>query len=745
MEVPSVGSAGLSSSATAVPARHLRKASGRSEGSTAGSGRKSPRPPAERPPPTPPPPPHISAVVLALIATKKQLGLPDIAASADVLAASLKAIQRGDGPKRKDIDESADSDFLVADYAMVRGILGETWLHRGVKEGKWDVVRRWLKKGRAKAALEAQSLAVPVPAAGADDDEVDEEASEVLGPVSASGEQGSGELGPAPAQAPGSPTEIKAPIARPSASSKVNDWLKESSGINARTIVGTTPLHEACSTIPHFSTPDGSPISVLAAGVPLTSPANSGLTVSDLLEAGADPLLRDLFGLTPLHRACIAGNGAVITVLLTKTPRAVAKQQLAITDNHGNTPLHVAAYHDHADAVRLLLESGAEADARDEDGGTALHDACEGGAESAVRVLLEHGRAVEVGPDGVRRRKLDVNARDFKNRTALHVATTPEVAKLLLADGAKLHAVDVDGFTPLHRAAARGLVRLIDFFIAIPGIKVDQRTKPHRRTSLHLACAHGSGFFKIGDLSVPAIREQNGARKIVVDYPAVIESLVRAGAKVDAHTHPHRNTPVHVCCSFRPSPPLDRDLEKELREWLEVLRLLLRAGQPADAPPGAPNRHLGFRNCFGDTPLHCAIVPEVAELLLAHGADTDVQNWNGETPVDTARRAGRTRVVQVLEAHAARAREEAAAVPVPAEPQPEPAASSPIRPKTALPARPAEDLARKSSLSGGPKVVPSGLEAAPKKVNFADGAVAAEAKEETAGEPPRSNEAAGAQ
>ena len=71
---------------------------------------------------------------------------------------------------------------------------------------------------------------------------------------------------------------------------------------------------------------------------PVGNSAQSAATVvQDLLEAGADPLVRDLFGLTPLHRACIAGNTEVIRVLLEKDPRGEEgrKMQLAVTDNHG--------------------------------------------------------------------------------------------------------------------------------------------------------------------------------------------------------------------------------------------------------------------------------------------------------------------------------------------------------------------------------------------------------------------------
>jgi ankyrin repeat protein len=55
------------------------------------------------------------------------------------------------------------------------------------------------------------------------------------------------------------------------------------------------------------------------------------------------------------------------------------------------TPLHAAAWKDFLDVARLLIEKGAEVDARDEDGGTPLHTAAEEGSLDVARLLIEHG------------------------------------------------------------------------------------------------------------------------------------------------------------------------------------------------------------------------------------------------------------------------------------------------------------------------------------------------------------------
>ena len=60
-------------------------------------------------------------------------------------------------------------------------------------------------------------------------------------------------------------------------------------------------------------------------------------------------------------------------------------------DNNGATPLHLAAYNGHGEAVDVLLEKGADFNAKNNDGATPLHLAAYNGHGEAVRVLLEKG------------------------------------------------------------------------------------------------------------------------------------------------------------------------------------------------------------------------------------------------------------------------------------------------------------------------------------------------------------------
>jgi ankyrin repeat protein len=92
---------------------------------------------------------------------------------------------------------------------------------------------------------------------------------------------------------------------------------------------------------------------------------------------------------TEFMQACAAGDTVALRELLKKDP-ALARERVA----SGSTGLHLAARH--PDAVRLLLECGADPNARDTgDHASALHFAAANGSVESVRVLLDAGADVQ--------------------------------------------------------------------------------------------------------------------------------------------------------------------------------------------------------------------------------------------------------------------------------------------------------------------------------------------------------------
>jgi ankyrin repeat protein len=113
----------------------------------------------------------------------------------------------------------------------------------------------------------------------------------------------------------------------------------------------------------------------------------------------------------------------------------------------GFSLLHLAAFFGKDDAVRLLLASGAEPDARGKGWmtGTPLHSAASGRHVESVRALLESGA--------------DPNARQSGGWTALHAAAhsgDAQLAAILLAAGADPAAETDDGRSVLDLARETG-------------------------------------------------------------------------------------------------------------------------------------------------------------------------------------------------------------------------------------------------------------------------------------------------
>ena len=234
--------------------------------------------------------------------------------------------------------------------------------------------------------------------------------------------------------------------------------------------------------------------------------------------------------------ACRAGDVATLRDLLRQEP-GLARERAP----EGNTGLHLAV--EHLDAVRVLLEHGADPNARDEsDNAYPLHYAGGAGGVDVVRVLLDAGGDVHgVG---------DAHQLDVIGWATCFGPTIPEdVLALLLERGARHHvfsaiaAQDLDAIRRLVEEDSRALSRRLS------------RTE-NRQTALHYVIAPPDGLL-------------GGGFRTGSHY-ATLDLLLELGADVEAEDDKGR-TPLAVAM---------------LRGDEQAMRRLKAAG--AKEPPSRP-------------------------------------------------------------------------------------------------------------------------------------------------------------
>ncbi len=182
----------------------------------------------------------------------------------------------------------------------------------------------------------------------------------------------------------------------------VENLLGNGVDINIRDRAGRTPLCAAASAanpqIMDFLLERGADVNVKdhSGATPLHLAAFERSTdmVRMLLDAGADIEARNGRGLTPLNEANRGGgsNLAVVKLLLENGADVNTR-----CDQLGQTPLHRAAQksgiiEDEREAIRQLLEYGADPDARDKEGNTPLDIAEEKNRTEIVAILEGAGK-----------------------------------------------------------------------------------------------------------------------------------------------------------------------------------------------------------------------------------------------------------------------------------------------------------------------------------------------------------------
>ena len=203
------------------------------------------------------------------------------------------------------------------------------------------------------------------------------------------------------------------------------------------------------------------------------------------------------------------GREQAVKVLLEKGANFATK------DSFDYTALHLAAQHGEISVVQVLLDKGADLEAKTSIGDTALHCAAESGYESVVQVLLEKGADLDVKNhyketalhlaakfghrstvQALLDKGADLEAETYGIGTALHGAAHfghESVVRVLLKKGADLEAKTSRGETALHCAANRGYESVVQVLLE-KGADLEAKD---RRGRTALAFAEKGGRWKM--------------------------------------------------------------------------------------------------------------------------------------------------------------------------------------------------------------------------------------------------------
>ncbi|HPY29494.1 MAG TPA: ankyrin repeat domain-containing protein [Verrucomicrobiota bacterium] len=316
----------------------------------------------------------------------------------------------------------------------------------------------------------------------------------------------------------------------------------------------------------------------------------------------------------------------------------------AVAPPFSKIPIISAVERGQLKVVKFLLDHGARVDVRPAGlpglGRTPLLVAASTGQKAIAELLLANGA--------------DIKARDKMGLGALHLAADKgflTVAELLIARGAEVNAVDNDGDTPLHSAARSGQPEMESLLIKY-GAEVNARDN-RGRTALSLA-AEGKHLeavkILLAEKADPNTVDQNG--RTPLGYAGVNLELLRVllTAKADPNldtTEPPLIQAAGGDNSAALALLLAQGASPEVRggddSVTPLLVTILQSNTNGIAALLAAGADVNVQDRFGGSALHYAVRmgnPTVLQMLLEKGANPNVRNDQGLTPLDLTKPSG---------------------------------------------------------------------------------------------------------
>lgn len=309
-------------------------------------------------------------------------------------------------------------------------------------------------------------------------------------------------------------------------------------------------------------------------GAPLIHGTRDKEMLESLLSQGANANAKDSQGNSLLWYVCYDSN---LTELLLRHGA-----DINIKNSQGRTALHLVARFARDNVAEWLLAHDADVNAKDDSGQTPLFHAvrsyerhfASAPARAPQPVAFSSKPTDSKQAESVRSSRPITAADDLNNvfPSGFDTSNSKTTVKLLLKHGADVNATDRRGQSLLHVAPDKDIAELL----LVRRVAVNAK-RTDGATALHLAAVYG--------------------RK------EVVQVLLAHGADVNAKTK-DGITPLHYA------------------KGSEVTKLLLASGAKVDVPDNG-----------GNTPLYTANESAVVRLLLANDASINAKNLVGQTPL----------------------------------------------------------------------------------------------------------------
>ncbi|KAJ5067902.1 ankyrin repeat protein [Anaeramoeba ignava] len=281
--------------------------------------------------------------------------------------------------------------------------------------------------------------------------------------------------------------------------------------------------------------------------------------------------------------------------------------------------------------------------------------------------------------ENILKKKVDINARNKENETALHISCSKEnsieIIKLLIKKGSKINAKNYSEETPLHIACRYQNKYLFDVVKLLVENGADFNIQTlNDGTVLNLVCGNPrndsvkvANFLIEKGIEINSINYKKETPLHIACYQQksleIVKFLIEKGADINSRNG-NEETPLHLACQIENSFEIVKFLVEKgadvnaktnrnqtplhylawLTNSIEIIRFLIQKGADINA-----------KTKENETPLHYAChfhkgyVFKMIKLLVDNGADVNAKtNWN-QTPLHFAcQEQNSNKIIQLL-------------------------------------------------------------------------------------------------